>query len=175
MGVAGDSLTTSDNAVRGGWWAAGWALGLRSFGIVEENRESETNVVILDGIEGGQACGLAKALRQQLWAEHLFSCSPDVSPASGQLDTAPAGGWLDLWNAAAQQKLQGLESTNSPAAPGRVLAMPYDRANPVVPNSIADPNVYLKRSGVDPSTLVVHKSFRRFDWSTGAWVDLWPD
>jgi phosphatidylserine/phosphatidylglycerophosphate/cardiolipin synthase-like enzyme len=169
----GDSLTTSDNAVRGGWWALGWDAGLRSYGIVEENRESETNIVILDGIPGAQTCGLAKALRQQLWAEHLFSCAPNVSPASGQLDTPPPGGWLDLWTTAAQQKLQGLKSVDSPAAPGRVLAIPYDRANPVIPKNIADPNVYLKRAGVDPSTLVVRQTFRRFDWSTGAWVDAW--
>jgi phosphatidylserine/phosphatidylglycerophosphate/cardiolipin synthase-like enzyme len=177
----GDSLATSDNAVRRGWSALGWAAGLRSDGIVAENRESETNIVILDGIEGGTASGLAKDLRQQLWAEHLFSCAPDASPASGQLDTPPDGGWLGLWNAAAQQKLQELTGQSTDVAPGRILAIPYDPTNPVIPNNclknIADPNTYLQLAGVDTAKLhtVVRKTFRRFDWSTGAWVDAWTD
>lgn len=172
----GDSLTASDNAVRGGWWALGWALGLRADGVAEENRESETNVVILDGIAGGAACGLATTLRQRLWAEHLYSCAPDVAPASGHLDTAPAGGWLGLWNAAAQQKLDRLKaSVDSLDVPARVLAIPYDATSPKIPTNISDPKTYLKIAGVDPDTIVVRDTFRRFDWTAGDWVDAWED
>jgi phosphatidylserine/phosphatidylglycerophosphate/cardiolipin synthase-like enzyme len=172
----GDSLLTSDNAARGGWWALGWALGLRSDGVVEENRESETNVVILDGIAGGTSCGLAKQLRQQLWAEHLYSSAPDTAPAAGNLDTAPAGGWLSLWTTAAQQKLDLLkQSVDTLTVPARVLAIPYDATNPDIPSKISDPKKYLKLAGMDPDTIVVRDTFRRFDWAAGNWVDAWED
>lgn len=172
----GDSLSTSDNAIRGVWRAVGWALGLRSEGVITQNRESETNIVIYDGIAGGTACGLAKQLRQQLWTEHLFSSPPAASPPNGTLDTAPAGGWLSLWNTAAQEKLQGLQtSVDSLTAVGRVLAIPYDATDPVIPSKIADPSKFLKLAGVDPTTLVVRETFRRFDWTTGEWVDAWAD
>jgi phosphatidylserine/phosphatidylglycerophosphate/cardiolipin synthase-like enzyme len=172
----GDSLLTSDNAVRGGWSALGMALGLRSEGVVEENRESETNVVILDGIAGGKACGLAKKLRQSLWAEHLFSSAANAAPATGQLDTPPTGGWLGLWTTAAQQKLDGLKQTvDTLTIPSRVLAVPYDVADPEIPTKISDPKKYLKLSGVDPGTIVVRDTFRRYDWKGGAWVDAWED
>ncbi len=172
----GDSLTTSDNAERGAWWAIGWAFGLRAEGILEENRESETNIVVLDGIAGGGACGLAATLRKRLWAEHLYSCAPDVAPASGHLDTAPTGGWLGLWNDAAQQKLDRLKaSPDSLDVPGRVLAIPYDATNPKIPTNIDDPKTYLKLAGVDTDTIVVRKNFRRFDWTAGDWVDAWEE
>jgi phosphatidylserine/phosphatidylglycerophosphate/cardiolipin synthase-like enzyme len=172
----GDSLLTGDNAARGGWWAVGGAFGLRSDGILEENRESETNVVILDGIAGGRACGLAKTLRQRLWAEHLYSSAPDVTPASGNLDSPPAGGWLGLWTTAAQQKLDDLkQSPDTLTAPCRALAIPYDVTNPDIPKTISDPKTYLKLAGVDPDTIVVRDAFRRFDWAKGDWVDAWTE
>jgi phosphatidylserine/phosphatidylglycerophosphate/cardiolipin synthase-like enzyme len=170
----GDSLKTGDNAER--WRGLGWVFGLRSEGVLEENRESETNVVILDGIAGGAQCGLAKTLRQRLWAEHLYSSAPDAAPAAGNLDTPPVGGWLGLWTAAAQQKLDGLkQSADTLTVPGRVLAIPYDATDPDVSSEISDSQAYLKKAGMDPSKIVVRETFRRFDWAGGNWVDDWQE
>jgi phosphatidylserine/phosphatidylglycerophosphate/cardiolipin synthase-like enzyme len=163
----GDSLLFSQNAVRGAYWLVGGLLGMRQDGVLTENRESETNLVIYNGIEGQPASTFPADLRRRLWAEHLgFLASGKPDPTDATLATKPAAGWLDLWQTRANAKLVGLKAAAPTVHPARVLAYPVPAEE-----RLKDAKIYLETLGVDLSKVKQVPHYRRFSWDKGTWED----
>jgi phosphatidylserine/phosphatidylglycerophosphate/cardiolipin synthase-like enzyme len=124
--------------------------------IPENNRRAvEMNAIIYNGVAGLPVSTVPDDFRRQLWAEHLGYDDPN----SPDLKQAPPGGWLQLWNTKAKQKLDGL--TQSPTTPVKARVLQW------VPEP--DPKKYLKGLGVDTAKLKVIKECRAFDFTTGQW------
>lgn len=169
----GDSLSHSQNA-SGGKVAAAMMIfpSLRVQGDVREDRESETNVTVFDGIEGAAVTQQVSLLRRQLWAEHLgYSTGGGPDPDAGPLQEPPPGGWLKLWNAAADAMLASLKTTPATISSAKVLRFPFADGSPVWPSKADTAAGYLAWAGVPVGHLAVREEFRRFDWKSGAWVD----
>ncbi len=118
----------------------------------EHQRATEVNAVFLNGVAGQPASPVPSDLRRNLWAEHLGLSQTDPS-----LATRPAAGWLSLWNAAAQRKLNGLKTNPSVVAAERIL--------PWLPET--DQEEFLKESGVDVRKFDVVDEVPSFDYNTG--------
>jgi phosphatidylserine/phosphatidylglycerophosphate/cardiolipin synthase-like enzyme len=118
----------------------------------EHQRAIEVNAVFLNGVAGQPASSVPSDLRRNLWAEHLGLSQSDPS-----LATRPAAGWLSLWNAAAQRKLNGLKTNPSVVAVERIL--------PWLPET--DQENFLKASGVDVRKFDVVDEVPSFDFNTG--------
>lgn len=118
----------------------------------EHERSVEVNAVFFNGVAGQPASSVPPDLRRNLWAEHL-----GLSPSDPSLATRPAAGWLSLWNAAAQRKLNGLKTSPSVVAVERIL--------PWLPES--DQENFLKASGVDVRKFDVVDQVPSFDFNTG--------
>jgi phosphatidylserine/phosphatidylglycerophosphate/cardiolipin synthase-like enzyme len=118
----------------------------------EHQRSVEVNAVFFNGVAGQPVSSVPSDLRRNLWAEHLGLSQSDPS-----LATRPAAGWLSLWNAAAQRKLNGLKTNPSVVAVERIL--------PWLPE--ADQENFLKASGVDVRKFDVVASVLSFDFNTG--------
>lgn len=119
----GDSLSFSQNADRGVYRFFGGLLGLRQHGVVTDNRESETNLVVYNGIDGQPTSTFPGDLRRRLWAEHLSFLS-NGEPDLAALTTKPVNGWLDLWTTRANAKLAGLTAATPTVHDARVLPYP---------------------------------------------------
>jgi phosphatidylserine/phosphatidylglycerophosphate/cardiolipin synthase-like enzyme len=118
----------------------------------EHKRATEVNAVFYDGVAGQPASSIPRDLRLRLWAEHLGMTEAELVTLP-----APHPNWRSLWRAVAQQKLIALRAAPPQITAGRVL--PF--------LSVADPNTFLDRSGVDPKTLNVVKEVPSFDFNTG--------
>ena len=97
----------------------------------QEQRAIEVNGVMLNSVDGKPAhSDIVDLLRRRLWAEHLGYALADgtLDESHGELKTAPADGWLGLWNRRAQAFHDQL--VNDPAHAlsnlGHVLAWPAD-------------------------------------------------
>ena len=180
----GDLLTYSQNAVHGGFWFLGGLLTLRQSGVVTENRESETNIVIYNGVDGYPASTLPVDLRRRLWAEHLGLVENGTpNPQDPLLDTKPATGWLELWKTRADAKLAGLITSEAKPEPvvheSRVLTFPIrgteDTDWPLLKGKaleeLKESRFYLRTLGIDDSKLDLKAHYRRFSWPTGTWED----
>ncbi|OAI44436.1 hypothetical protein AYO43_09120 [Nitrospira sp. SCGC AG-212-E16] len=66
-------------------------------------RNSEANLVVFEDI--GAKPSAVDALRRRLWSEHLGIADPNLQV----LDDSPGKDWLEVWNRAAKQKLEGLK------------------------------------------------------------------
>ena len=127
-------------------------------------RNSELNFLVLNGIEQQPPTTAVDLLRRRLWAEHLGL----AGPTDPQLDTAPAGGWVELWRAQADAKLAGLKTN-----PGIVL-QPAILPWPDVDETLNHPREHLaallgkaqEALGLDPII-----GSRRFQFKQGTWRD----
>jgi phosphatidylserine/phosphatidylglycerophosphate/cardiolipin synthase-like enzyme len=185
----GVSLTASDNASasRSFWyWLLGTVAGLRGTGDLTQDRASETNLMLLNGIASQPATTLPADLRCLLWAEHLGlvdgTGAPD--PANAAVTTPPAGGWLQLWSDAAAAKVTGLTAQGSDPitlSPARILPYPVDEGDPSeqltepasypAVHDVSNPGNYLSALGVDTTALSVLSGFPRFSFQTSDWVN----
>jgi phosphatidylserine/phosphatidylglycerophosphate/cardiolipin synthase-like enzyme len=184
----GVSLTASDQANAShsfGYWLTGTVAGLRRAGDLTQDRASETNLMLLNGIASQPATTLPADLRCVLWAEHLGlvdgTGAPD--PTNAWVTTQPAGGWLQLWTEAATAKVSGLTAQGSDpitVSPTRILPYPVDQgspsqqlANPAsypAVHDVSNPRKYLSALGVDTTALTVLSGFPRFSFKTSDWV-----
>jgi phosphatidylserine/phosphatidylglycerophosphate/cardiolipin synthase-like enzyme len=121
----------------------------------ENQRNSEVNAVMFNGVAGQPASNVPVSLRQQLWAEHL-----GLSPMDPQLVTAPAGGWLALWTQVATNALNGLKAPSPTVGQARIL--PWTDQT----ESIA----FLTALGVDQRKVTILKEVRSFNFNTGQFV-----
>ena len=170
----GASLSHSQNASGGKVWLVSMGFpSLRVSGDVNQDRESETNVTVFDGIEGGSMTGNASLLRRQLWAEHLgYLTGGRPDPDAGPLQERPdPGGWLKLWNDRADAKLAGLKTTPATIELAKVLRFPFSGDAMAWPPKADSATGYLTWAGVGVDHLAVREEFRRFDWKSGAWID----
>jgi phosphatidylserine/phosphatidylglycerophosphate/cardiolipin synthase-like enzyme len=169
----GDSLSFTQNAVRGGWWILGGLAHLRADGVLRENRESETNLVVFSNVANQPTNTFASDLRKRLWAEHLgFVASGQPNPNDPALAAPPqSAGWLKLWNDRAQAKLAGLLATPITTHPARILRYPYFEPKPRTHADASDPAKYLKYFAVDVSKVALRPRYRRYDWTSGKFED----
>ncbi|HTW83169.1 MAG TPA: phospholipase D-like domain-containing protein [Candidatus Sulfotelmatobacter sp.] len=108
------------------------------FSAAKSWRNVELNAVLYDGIAGAPATGNVAALRQSLWQEHLGS--------GLDLTTAPAGGWLGLWNSVANANVASLNATQTMGA-GPSMILPYAGA--------LEASSQLSAIGIDANLFVV--------------------
>jgi phosphatidylserine/phosphatidylglycerophosphate/cardiolipin synthase-like enzyme len=168
----GASLDYSQNPYRGMQAVWSYLFWLRPEGTRLENRETETNLTVFDGIAGGPASGLAARLRKQLWAEHLGYLTGGVPNASDPALASPtAGNWLALWDERATAKLTKLTQDPIAVHESKILRFPYKDEDPKIPNDADTAKSYLQYAGVRVENLRVWEHYRRFNWSRGEWVD----
>lgn len=176
----GDSLVSSQNAVRAGWWNLGGITTLLQKGVTTENRESETNVVIYNGVDGYAESTLPADLRRRLWAEHLgLLLDHEPNPLDPSLKDEPAAGWLELWKTRAAGKLAGLMAPDPTVHDARILQFPVrgtgDTDWPFMEGKsheeLKDSRFYLRALGIDDSKLDLKAHYRRFVWGTRSWGD----
>ena len=181
----GDSLAFSQNSVRDSYWFVGGEFGLRQEGTLTENRESETNLVVYNGVDGQPSSTLPAELRRRLWAEHLglATSATDATPNPQHplLATKPDTGWLKLWRIRATEKVNKLKAAVPTVGVTRVLPYPtrldMDTDWPAFEArldwhvELQDPQSYLEAFSIDVSKLALLKHYRRFSWDTKTWVD----
>ncbi|MFG2002930.1 phosphatidylserine/phosphatidylglycerophosphate/cardiolipin synthase family protein [Spirillospora sp. NPDC048911] len=127
-----------------------------SGGDPRQGRASEVNVTCV----GEDA---VRALRRDLWAEHLGLGSPN----DAALDEPPGGGWLELWRRRAELKLDGLRTGEPVVSAPRVLPYPHQACRlPRHGHRAAD---HLRALGVNVELLDVHDTFRSFSFRHGRW------
>jgi hypothetical protein len=186
----GVSLTASDNASasRSFWyWLLGTVAGLRRTGDLTQDRASETNLMLFNGLASQPASTLPADLRCRLWAEHLGlvdgTGAPD--PTNAAVTTPPeSGGWLQLWTDAAAAKVSGLTQQGSDPitlSPARILPYPVDEGDPgeqqdepasyPAVHDVSNPQNYLSELGVDTTALTILSGFSRFSFQTSDWVN----
>jgi len=170
----GASLSASQNA-SAGKVALATALfpSLRVDGDVGQDRESETNVAVFDGVEGASPTGYVSLLRRGLWAEHLGLLTGGLpDPEAGPLKERPdPGGWLQVWNTTAAAKLASLKSVPAAIIPAKILRFPFSDESLAWPSKADTAAGYLAWAGVPVEHLAIRETFRRFDWASGKWVD----
>jgi hypothetical protein len=125
-------------------------------------RNSETNVAIFNA--DGSVSDVAVRLRRMLWAEHLGLSGPD-HPA---LAARPAGGWITLWTAAANAKLQGLKNNPAQIHPARILPLPHKDG--VLPKKFDDAVAHLEALGIPTAAVEVVPHVRSFSFATATWL-----
>jgi phosphatidylserine/phosphatidylglycerophosphate/cardiolipin synthase-like enzyme len=133
-------------------------------------RNTEANLMILNGIEGEPTTAAVDLLRRRLWAEHLGieTAGGIPNPDDPLLANPPPEGWARLWRDRATQKLTALKT--SPAVPVRIRVLPW----PDVDETLNAPREHLaalldkkqKELGLDPVT-----GTRRFNFKSGTWRD----
>jgi len=133
-----------------------WAPSVRWVPGIENRRETDVNVTVVDGLDGAGPSTVPGDLRRALWAEHLGLSGP-TDPV---IATPPStGGWLSLWKARAGAKLAGLTAATPTTHPCRALEW---RAS-------EDPAKYLKLLGVDVRKLTVMTEFPGYDFNAQKW------
>lgn len=121
----------------------------------QPSRSVELNLVMYSGIAGLPENGVVKALRHQLWQEHLgFSSLPD------HLKTLPADPaattWVADWDAAATRHVEAIKNEQAP---------PSDHAPHLLPwKPETDPKEYLAALKIHTSTL--RSKAQKFDFKT---------
>jgi len=121
----------------------------------QPSRSVELNLVMYSGIAGLPENGVVKALRHQLWQEHLgFSSLPD------HLKTLPADPaattWVADWDAAATRHVEAIKNEQAP---------PSDHAPHLLPwKPETDPKEYLAALKIRTSTL--RNKAQKFDFKT---------
>jgi hypothetical protein len=121
----------------------------------QPSRSVELNLVMYSGIAGLPENGVVKALRHELWQEHLGLASlPD------QLKTLPADPasmtWVAEWEAAATHHVDAIKND---------LAPPADHAPHLLPwKPETDPKEYLAALKIRTSTL--RNKAQKFDFKT---------
>ena len=121
----------------------------------QPSRSVELNVVMYSGIAGLPENGVVKALRHQLWQEHLgFSSLPDHLK---NLPADPAATtWVADWDAAATRHVEAIKND---------LAPPADHAPHLLPwKPETDPKEYLRSLKIRTSTL--RNKAQKFDFNT---------
>jgi phosphatidylserine/phosphatidylglycerophosphate/cardiolipin synthase-like enzyme len=158
VGIADDHWATVGSAnldgvsLMTGEWAPSvtWVPGM------ENRRETDVNMTVVDGLDGAGPSTVPGDLRRALWAEHLGLSGP----TDAMLATRPStGGWLSLWKSRAAAKLAGLTA----ATPTKHLC----RALEWRPSE--DPAKYLKLLGVDVRKLTVMEEFPGYDFNAEKW------
>jgi phosphatidylserine/phosphatidylglycerophosphate/cardiolipin synthase-like enzyme len=118
------------------------------------HRSFELNAVVYNGVGGMPASTFPDLVRRTLFAEHL-----GLDPGDPSLKTAPANGWLQLWNDAAEQKAAHLVS--NPSTPHQAHVLKW------VPTSNA--KKYLTTLGVNTDNLRVLSEAPGFDLQSSTW------
>jgi phosphatidylserine/phosphatidylglycerophosphate/cardiolipin synthase-like enzyme len=127
-------------------------------------RNSELNFLVLNGIEQQPPTTAVDLLRRRLWAEHLGL----AGPTDPQLDTAPAGGWVELWRTQADAKLAGLKTNPGTVLPPAILPWPD------VDETLNHPREHLAALlGEEQAALAVDpiSGTRRFQFKLGTYRD----
>jgi phosphatidylserine/phosphatidylglycerophosphate/cardiolipin synthase-like enzyme len=151
-------------------------LNVASLGL-GETRSTELNVSILNGVEGQPPTILVDLLRRRLWSEHLgFELLGEPDATHPDLQTAPSGGWLRLWQrrATALENLLKGGATQEPPAFGRILRWPD------LDETRKEPREHLNALGIsaltlDPIRSVPSFSFEQGDWTSEPILDWPPD
>ena len=121
----------------------------------QPSRSVELNLVMYSGIAGLPENGVVKALRHELWQEHLgFSSLPDnlKQLPSDSADTT----WITEWEAAATRNLEAIKNDQAP---------PADHAPQLLPwKPETDLEEYLRSLKIRTSTL--RNKAQKFDFNT---------
>jgi phosphatidylserine/phosphatidylglycerophosphate/cardiolipin synthase-like enzyme len=140
-----------------------------------ETRSTELNVSILNGVEGQPPTALVDLLRRRLWSEHLgFELLGEPDATHPDLQTAPPGGWVRLWQRRATALEDLLKGVASEERPGRILRWPD------LDETRKEPREHLNALGIsaltlDPIRSVPSFSFEQGDWTSEPTVDWPPD
>jgi phosphatidylserine/phosphatidylglycerophosphate/cardiolipin synthase-like enzyme len=140
-----------------------------------ETRSTELNLSILNGVEGQPPTALVDLLRRRLWSEHLsFELLGEPDPTHPDLQTAPSGGWVRLWQRRATARENLLKGVATQELPGRILRWPD------LDETRKEPREHLNALGIsaltfDPIRSVPGFSFDEGDWTSKATVDWPPD
>ena len=155
VGIADDHWATIGSANLDGvsLMTGEYAPSVRWVPGMENRRETDVNVTVVDGLDGAGASTVPGDLRRMLWAEHLGLSGP------GDLTTRPAAGWLSLWKSRAAAKLAGLTAATPTKHPCRALEW----------RATKDPAKYLKLLGVDVRKLTVRTEFPGYDFNAQKW------
>jgi phosphatidylserine/phosphatidylglycerophosphate/cardiolipin synthase-like enzyme len=131
-------------------------------------RNSEVNLVILNGVDGQPQTEAVGLLRRRLWAEHLgFESPPGVlNPNDPALAAPPTGkGWAEVWTETALTKLNSLKT--NPTVPVLADILPW----PDVDKTFDTPRKHLEallgQTIIDFDPI---KNTRLFDFETGKWL-----
>jgi phosphatidylserine/phosphatidylglycerophosphate/cardiolipin synthase-like enzyme len=130
-------------------------LGLPTTATLNE-RATEVNAVVLNGIDGQPSSAIPGELRRKLWAEHLGL----ASPTDPLLMTRPEAGWLDLWQTRVAAKTAGLRATPPTVDSCRILEW---RPEP-------DQQYHLHALGIVPAHFDIVDPVPSFDFTTGRWL-----
>jgi phosphatidylserine/phosphatidylglycerophosphate/cardiolipin synthase-like enzyme len=160
----GVSLLTSEHALMLDW---------ASPGDPREQRASEANVLLYNGVAGQPVSAAPEALRRRLWAEHLgfqnSSGGPNADDPS--LVLTPGKDWVNFWRAISQERLASVKETqaNPMTLVHKARVLPFPHTDEKVPRRLNNTEVYLKSLGVDPAKLDVEEKFPSFSFENGAW------